>query len=680
MAERKLNTRIQLRYASYSDWMNSSLKLLPGEVAVCYVEAANDEIKNTAPTVLFKVGDGEHTFSELQWSSARAADVYDWAKEPTRPTYSKADVGLSNVRNVEGYSKDEVDAKIQEIQGALEADTNTTYRFDLSAGNKITIYSKEIGGAEVKVGEFAVDFSALESEISTIKGNIETINSNKADKTQVATDIATAVSAAEGRVDKKLEAYEKTENLVSLKADVAANKAAVATVDSRIETAVSAAEGRVDTKLAGKVDVEGYVAFTSEEKEKLAAIEAEANKYDDSALKARVKAIEDDYLVEEDKTELKGMINSKADQLVVDGISQVANAAVKQSDYDVKVKALEDEDVRIAGLVSAEAERAAGVEAKLDGRLVAVETFFETVEGETIDEAMNTLVEIQKYITEDGQAADQMVKDIAANTKAISDEKSRAEGIEAGLASRIKTLEDNPYQLPEDVVRDGQYKHITVTSTSVSDGVNTFNKYDDTQLRSDIAQDIADEASRVDGLLEGKADKDAFEGLVDRVDAVEDSIEEINAKPAMAITSEEIGIWNGLPTLVEGLDGRVGALEQADQGFESRIAALEEKPFDTYATKEELKSTDDKVEAIKADYLKSSDKEALQGAINTEKGRIDGLVNTTIPAINKAIEDEAAKAREEEGKLSNRIKAYEDVSANILMSTDTFIFNCGGAE
>ena len=174
MAERTLNTRIKLRYASYAEWMASKVQLLAGEVAVCYVEENNSEIKNTAPTVLFKVGDGDHTFADLKWASARAADVYDWAKAENRPTYTKSDVGLGNVRNVEGYSKEEVDAKILEIQGALEADTNTTYRFDLSEGNKLGIYKKEIGGSEEFVGTFQVDFTAIENAIS-----------QKADKTEL---------------------------------------------------------------------------------------------------------------------------------------------------------------------------------------------------------------------------------------------------------------------------------------------------------------------------------------------------------------------------------------------------------------------------------------------------------------------------------------------------------------
>ena len=205
MAERTLNTRIKLRYDNYTNWQNSSVQLLAGEVAVCYVESNNSEIKNTAPTVLFKVGDGSHTFKDLKWASARAADVYDWAKAENKPGYNASEIVYGSNSNVEAalddrYTKGQIDSKIQEIQGALEADTNTTYRFDTSVANKIVVYSKNIGSdAELKVCEFTVDFSALNNEISGIKGTLnqygqtisshgtrlDSLETDKADKTQL---------------------------------------------------------------------------------------------------------------------------------------------------------------------------------------------------------------------------------------------------------------------------------------------------------------------------------------------------------------------------------------------------------------------------------------------------------------------------------------------------------------
>ncbi len=276
MAERTLNTRIKLRYASYAEWQNSSVQLLPGELAVCYIEANNSEIKNTAPTVLFKVGDGEHVFKDLKWSSARAADVYDWAKAESRPEYTKADVGLGLVRNVEGYAKtetysqEEVNAKIAEIQGALQVDTNTTYEFDLSVANEITIYSKEKGAERSKVGTFAVNFDALVAEINGAKGRLDSIEAalpNKAEKTDLNNyytkgeadgKFLTDHQDISGKADKT---YVDAE--LAKKVSIEENNVVINGINGRLDTAegkISTLEGKMST-VEGKFD--GY--YTKEE-------------------------------------------------------------------------------------------------------------------------------------------------------------------------------------------------------------------------------------------------------------------------------------------------------------------------------------------------------------------------------------------------------------------------------
>ena len=45
-----------------------------------------------APSVLIKVGDGIHNFNDLAWTSGLAADIYDWAKAATKPSYSTSEL------------------------------------------------------------------------------------------------------------------------------------------------------------------------------------------------------------------------------------------------------------------------------------------------------------------------------------------------------------------------------------------------------------------------------------------------------------------------------------------------------------------------------------------------------------------------------------------------------------
>lgn len=105
MAENVLETRIQLRYGTYSQWMNSDVILKQGEAAICAFPYSNTIIpsdtrpEHTPPAIGIKIGDGYSYFYQLPWVQAIAADVYSWAKEPQPPerTYTAQDiVGLQS--------------------------------------------------------------------------------------------------------------------------------------------------------------------------------------------------------------------------------------------------------------------------------------------------------------------------------------------------------------------------------------------------------------------------------------------------------------------------------------------------------------------------------------------------------------------------------------------------------
>lgn len=77
----QINTRILLKYDTYENWQNSIIELQPGEVAIATAPFPNLPIStDSAYSVLIKVGPG--LFKDLPWTSALAADVYNWAKMP----------------------------------------------------------------------------------------------------------------------------------------------------------------------------------------------------------------------------------------------------------------------------------------------------------------------------------------------------------------------------------------------------------------------------------------------------------------------------------------------------------------------------------------------------------------------------------------------------------------------
>lgn len=90
MADHILETKIQLRYGTYNQWMNSDVILRQGEAAIAIFP---DTIENNPPKAVgIKIGNGRAYFDELPWVQAIAADVYSWAKESTKPTYSATEI------------------------------------------------------------------------------------------------------------------------------------------------------------------------------------------------------------------------------------------------------------------------------------------------------------------------------------------------------------------------------------------------------------------------------------------------------------------------------------------------------------------------------------------------------------------------------------------------------------
>lgn len=123
MANTTFNTRISLKYDAHSVWIQQDPVLLKGEIAIDVVPVNTGAVQQE-PAVLIKVGDGVKKFSELTYASAISANVYDWALQAEKPSYSAAEIsGLS----------DYISGEIQDTdtQYKLEADANDSRKFHL---------------------------------------------------------------------------------------------------------------------------------------------------------------------------------------------------------------------------------------------------------------------------------------------------------------------------------------------------------------------------------------------------------------------------------------------------------------------------------------------------------------------------------------------------------------------
>ena len=144
MATKTFNTRISLKYDTYTNWTTNNPVLLAGEAAVCVVPADAGSGLNE-PAVLLKFGDGTSSFTELSWASATAADVIPSLKgsNPTLPATS--------ITGLEDF-----------ISGAIQ-DTNTTYQLVQNGNTSFKLQSKENSAAPwVDVSTINITYTLVE--------------------------------------------------------------------------------------------------------------------------------------------------------------------------------------------------------------------------------------------------------------------------------------------------------------------------------------------------------------------------------------------------------------------------------------------------------------------------------------------------------------------------------------
>lgn len=217
MAENILETRILLRYDTYNNWMNSDVILKQGEMAIAAINRRSlgntDTLpENTPPAIGLKVGDGTHYFDELPWVQAVSADVYNWAKSSSKPTYTANEIqGLQAF--VEQYGG-----------GGSAAISGSSYRiiYDNSTNKYVLQYFDEEQDDWISTTS-SIDLSAILKRLNDLEkfangeqgnlGNIEyplmsfiyegvTTYLNRLDvaDTEVANQFVTSVSEENGKI------------------------------------------------------------------------------------------------------------------------------------------------------------------------------------------------------------------------------------------------------------------------------------------------------------------------------------------------------------------------------------------------------------------------------------------------------------------------------------------------
>ena len=157
-------TRIQLKYDSYKNWLAADPILKKGEMAIATVDQGDNDSLHNLPNVILKIGDGASKYSLLPFVSGLAADVYKWAKAESKPSYAASEItGLKEF-----------------VETNSDYDTNTQYKIvqaidakKAAIPGKYQLQSKELNGEWQNVTDSLIDVTDAFGRIATLETTVE---------------------------------------------------------------------------------------------------------------------------------------------------------------------------------------------------------------------------------------------------------------------------------------------------------------------------------------------------------------------------------------------------------------------------------------------------------------------------------------------------------------------------
>lgn len=625
MAIKELKTRITLKYDSYENWAQNNPTLLAGEVAIVTVDTnnnpaatSNDHIQNP-PTVLFKVGPGP--FNSLQWASAKAADVHNWAKQ----SEAEFKTWLSTTA---GFATDaEVNTLIANAEARVKATTDALAAKDAEIAGKVTALENKFTGEGSVANQIeeavAAEAALREAGDTAINNKIGTVANGKT--------VVTMISDAQAAASK-------------------AGTDAAAAVDTKLTTHVNTYNSKV-AELAGNIS--GNASAIAAEKSRAEGVEA--------GLRADVDKImgTGDGSFKKADAALKTELQAYADQAEADAVT-TAKAYTNTRETEIKklTSANAAEISRVAGLVGTETTERKAADEALGGRLDKVEAFFKTTDGETLDTALDTLKEIQDYLKGEGDATggilsrvgqaetdiDNLQKEFAANGRV-----TKAEG-------EIDTLQAEMTQAKADI--DAVEASLATGGATATAIAAAKKAGDDAQTFAEgVASDLADYEEANDAALEAvrkTANAAAVKTVVDS---------ELNTIKSNVSALQTASAKHALASDLTALTTRVGTAE-------SDIDAIEAIVKTGADSNTALRSAITSLQNLTGDASKGNEKlrTDLTALMNTVNNSTTGLSAT------KTIADRA------DAKSVENAAAIKVIQDDYLKAADEFIINCGNSS
>lgn len=240
--EKKINTRIQLKYSTLAEWSDLSaegkggnLVLKPGEVGIVAIPKESTHLQTTPPAIMFKVGNGTTAFKDLPWASALAADVYGWAKKSVPDVSDFGDIIAAARDGLIGA--DSVVKTLNELKGnvtiaAADGETHITVS---KSGQTIT-FALNLSDAE----KAALNSGINATKVTKYDGYEEKITAAKTQADKGVKDAAAAQVTANAAVPTETFNSFKTENTAAINAAKKAGTDAQAAAEAAQATANAA--------------------------------------------------------------------------------------------------------------------------------------------------------------------------------------------------------------------------------------------------------------------------------------------------------------------------------------------------------------------------------------------------------------------------------------------------------
>lgn len=675
MAEKILNTRILLKYDSYENWLTNNPILKKGELAIAYLDQEHaTEATNfqNIPNVVMKVGDGTSHYKSLKFVSGLAADVYSWAKAPTRPTYEAKDiVGLDT------FIADEIQ------------DTNTQYTITKVTDYQYKLQKKELGeeafsdtGVVIDLPNDTAAITALQNKftgmteatvVAHVAAEIAKLGiADYAKKTEVQavqtelTNYKTTNDAAVKKVGDDLAAYQTTNDAaVQANADALTAIKDHGTVDSFGDVMTEMAKYQLAGDYATKTEAQGYATEAANGKD--AAIQAAQDAAD--AAQAEVDALEQTHAA--DKLALEGAITAATVEFnklkaavgtVPEGSTVIGLVNAAQADADAlevdmgDVDGLSTENKTVVGAIN-EVLAAVGTggtaavvtittDTTTDGALKSYTIKQGTTTVGVIDIPKDMVVQSGEVVTNpEGQPEGTYIKLVLAN--ATNDEIF----VNVGNLVDIYKAQANATQVQ--LAIDPSTREISatlvagsVTATELAVNAVTTEKIADANVtKAKLSSAVQASLDKADASAT-QTDMDAAEG---RLDAIEAKLGTGDGSVAAAIATAK---QEAIDAAAADAATKAGAAETAAKGYtDAELAKLGDMAYET-----------------KANYV-----------LKTEAPGYDDILTKTLAATTYEPIGAQAAAKSYTDEQINGLHAIAKSGStdDLVAGNETWIFDCG---